>query len=219
MSHLHHTSIQQPSPRSSFSTSRCTSPNRSSPSPSTQPLHRPTFVHHSTATVINSSPLHIPSPTTPALISTSSLPSSSSSSSTAVPLYAISAKLNSNLHSDHGDDDDDHHHHFKSAATLPLLSDESTSARFSDPLASHHRNLYNQRRTPESIDDMVPAGRTRSGEWREKVIPKEGGFGRILIAGWVITTVGFLVMIGLWRGELFTSRFSLHKTVRPSLVA
>jgi hypothetical protein len=38
---------------------------------------------------------------------------------------------------------------------------------------------------------------------RDKILGKEGGMGRALVIGWVITTLGFVIATAFWKGELF----------------
>lgn len=71
-----------------------------------------------------------------------------------------------------------------------------------------HRGIYDQRRVPSALGDVVAATRSRSAEWRGWVCPKEGGLGRALILGWVITTGMFLLATAFWRGQLFSGNLN-----------
>lgn len=197
--------------RSSTTISRSSSPSSSSsPHPhlhdgQTQTHYRPPFIHATTAVA----PTYLISP----LHQTTSHPQSSlqsgSGSGSSTPLDRSSRR--SSLHAD----------------SLPGVTGVSgisggpgvpgktelgiESSGIGSRSSSPHsgRGIYQSRRIPSALHETIGSrngGGGVSKTWREKILPKDGGFGRVLIAGWVITTLGFVVVIALYRGELFTGR-------------
>lgn len=83
-------------------------------------------------------------------------------------------------------------------------------------------NPYNQafpprqssgRRSARNSNTPVPqssqgsawdSAQCRLWEMKSRLCCKEGAIGRGLMIGWVLTTVGFLLACGFWKGELFT---------------
>lgn len=52
---------------------------------------------------------------------------------------------------------------------------------------------------------------------RDKLLGKEGGIGRALMLGWVLTTLGFITATAFWKGELFGGKSSSITPYIPSL--
>jgi hypothetical protein len=48
--------------------------------------------------------------------------------------------------------------------------------------------------------------RCKLWDFKSRMCCKEGALGRGLMIGWVLTTIGFLLACGFWKGELFTGK-------------
>lgn len=57
---------------------------------------------------------------------------------------------------------------------------------------------------PAGSVSVWDATRCRLWDFKCRLCSKEGAIGRGLMIGWVLTTVGFLMACGFWKGELFT---------------
>ncbi|KAK8843357.1 hypothetical protein IAR55_007014 [Kwoniella newhampshirensis] len=78
------------------------------------------------------------------------------------------------------------------------------------------RGLYGFRRTPSSLvegeSNRSPPNGATTNRWNR--CGREGGkLGRCMMIGWVVTTGGFLLGLGFWRGELFQALDNLSKTL------
>ena len=69
-----------------------------------------------------------------------------------------------------------------------------------------HRGLYDQRRVPSALAEIMSHARSRSSGLRSRLGGGEGGLGRALILGWIVTTAMFLLATAFWRGQLFSGR-------------
>ncbi|WVQ81420.1 hypothetical protein IAT38_003544 [Cryptococcus sp. DSM 104549] len=79
------------------------------------------------------------------------------------------------------------------------------------------RGLYAHRRAPLAFGEGgadAERGAGAGGKWcgASGGCGREGGgLGRAMVAGWVITTLGFLMAIGFWKGELFQALDDMSK--------
>ncbi|WWD21126.1 hypothetical protein CI109_105607 [Kwoniella shandongensis] len=220
-------SPSSPSPSSSTQMSKPNS-NSSQSQKQMQTHHRPAFVHSSTS--YNGS-ISRPASSTQTQHTRNQQNASSASPSRGGKSGGVTG---SSSHSgDTGKPYHDHREYYRSEY-LPSneTDDDYPPSKESYPPSFDHdhdhttqmiddpsRGIYGYRRTPSGLGEVIngrspQSGTEMEGAHRWNRCAREGGaLGRWMMIGWVITTGGFLIGIGLWRGEVFEALDNLSKTL------
>jgi hypothetical protein len=133
--------------------------------------------------------------------------------STSLVTPSVTSTTPSTSHTDHGFPPEK-----EEPPAYPYHGGYEQGPSFRDPFSHNaHSNTYSGHafaqasRAASRRSSLVPIPEPCFlNKMRDKILGKEGGMGRALVLGWVITTLGFVIATAFWKGELFGGELPSH---------